>query len=183
MTGGWFLVPIPGPGDLSHPLVRPRGCRLWWLTWLENGWPIEIVDLPTQNGDLNQFAMFVNTRGYGIFEWVVFNPSFSIQVYLVVGRERLGCPYSRQIFPIQWGAGWSYLEYPNHLIGVVCENGSPTQINVKTISQSMFGWFGGPSVSVSRFPPSEAGIFFEWTPSTTFEDGAGGCSGRIPYKS
>ena len=41
--------------------------------------------------------------------------------YLVV-RERdrfganLGSSYSRHIFPIQRGAGWSYWEVPNHLI-------------------------------------------------------------------
>ena len=46
------------------------------------------------------------------FEWGLIG-------YLVVSRERaterLGYSYS----PSQWGAGWSYLEFPNHLIGCI----------------------------------------------------------------
>ena len=30
--------------------------------------------------------------------------------------ERLGYPYCQQILPISWGAVWSYLEFPKHLI-------------------------------------------------------------------
>ena len=30
--------------------------------------------------------------------------------------ERLGYPYSRFLFPIRWGAGWSYLVFANHII-------------------------------------------------------------------
>ena len=32
--------------------------------------------------------------------------------------EPLGYPYSQEdyIFPIQWGAGWSYLEFPHHRV-------------------------------------------------------------------
>ena len=32
---------------------------------------------------------------------------------------RLGYPYSPEIFPIQWGASWSCLEFPNHPIAKV----------------------------------------------------------------
>ena len=28
----------------------------------------------------------------------------------------LGYRHSLEIFPIQWGVGWSYLEFPNHLV-------------------------------------------------------------------
>ena len=44
---------------------------------------------------------------------------FSI-IYLVVRRERFGdirvSKHSLQKCPIQWGAVWSYFEFPNHLI-------------------------------------------------------------------
>ena len=40
----------------------------------------------------------------------------------MVRRERFGARgiHSPYIFPIQWGASWSYLEFPKHLIVGLC---------------------------------------------------------------
>ena len=39
-------------------------------------------------------------------------------IYSVLRRERFGARdiHIRYIFPLKWGAGWSYLEFPRHLI-------------------------------------------------------------------